>query len=150
MTFLAWARHAHEMTHAGLHGLGSTDSKPTCGHEHNSRLQLMQAQKPSCSGRSNSTLASALCQSTIARLRSWHAVPTLLSAAARRTYLVSRPGWREEFGRGRSRPGDVTHLPFSQQQQRKVVINSSLHRLRAATIPSYICCAAGGALRRAS
>ena len=92
----------------GSHRVRSTDSKPTCGHEHNSRPQLMRARKPSCSGRSSSTLASAVCQSTFARLRSWRAVPTLLSAASRRTWRADhRGGGRNVDAGGRGRAMSV-------------------------------------------
>ena len=132
MTFLA-RRHAM-MTHAGIsHRVRSTDSKPTCGHEHNSRPQLMRARKPSCSGRSSSTLASAVCQSTFARLRSWRAVPTLLSAASRRTWRADhRGGGRNVDAGGRGRAMSV--LACSKAAIRAVGLDGRRSCVEASTL----------------
>ena len=132
----------------GSHRVRSTDSKPTCGHEHNSRPQLMRARKPSCSGRSSSTLASAVwscsgrssstlasavCQSTFARLRSWRAVPTLLSAASRRTWRADhRGGGRNVDAGGRGRAMSV--LACSKAAIRAVGLDGRRSCVEASTL----------------
>ena len=79
--------------------------KPSCSGRSSSTLASAVW---SCSGRSSSTLASAVCQSTFARLRSWRAVPTLLSAASRRTWRADhRGGGRNVDAGGRGRAMSV-------------------------------------------